>query len=243
MRSKGAWKVALVLALASCGDTNETREHTSAEHAEHAATEHAEHAATEHAEHAAAEHAEHAQHNPAEHAHHEPLPALEAPDPSASLHDLPDVFHDADGHPTTFRDFHGHPTLVAMFYGSCTTVCPLILSDLARIDEGVSSDRLRLAVATFDPERDTPERLRALREERGMDPARWKLLRGDEETTRNLAMAIGVQYRKLSDGEYAHSALLVLLDGEGRLVARHEGLGRPLDGLIAQARALAGATP
>jgi protein SCO1/2 len=130
-----------------------------------------------------------------------------------------------------------------MFYGSCTTVCPLILHDLARIDEAVGSDRLRVAVATFDPERDTAERLRALRTERDMDAARWKLLRGDEDGTRDLAMSLGIQYRKLPDGEFAHSALIVLLDGEGHVVERHEGLGRPLDAVIARARTLVGGSP
>ncbi|MCU0677953.1 MAG: SCO family protein [Myxococcota bacterium] len=248
MRSRtNVWVLSLAVALAGCDEPAPTAEAT--EHAEHAeATEHAEHAeATEHAGHAAEtnEHAEHAADPHADHAahDHEPLPVLEGADPTATLHDLPTVFRDPEDQEVSFRDFRGHPTLVAMFYGSCTTVCPLILHDLARIDEAVASDRLRVAVATFDPERDTAERLRALRTERGMDAARWKLLRGDEDGTRDLAMSLGIQYRKLPDGEFAHSALIVLLDGEGHVVERHEGLGRPLDAVIARARTLVGGSP
>ncbi|MEZ4251035.1 MAG: SCO family protein [Polyangiales bacterium] len=247
-RTLAPWLVTLMFTWVACDDTEPVapsgeERHANDEHAGHVANdEHAGHGANDHAGHVASdEHAEHAEH--AEHVHHEPLPALDAADPRASLHDLPNVFHDPEGNGLAFRDFRGHPTLVAMFYGSCTTVCPLILSDLARIDENVASERLRIAVATFDPERDTPERLRAVRDERGFDASRWKLLRGDEESTRDLAMAIGVQYRKLADGEYAHSALIVLLDGEGRVVTRHEGLGRPLDDVVRQARALMGGAP
>jgi protein SCO1/2 len=34
-----------------------------------------------------------------------------------------------------------------------------------------------------------------------------------------------VRYRKLANGEFNHSSMLVLLDGEGRVVARTEKLG------------------
>jgi protein SCO1/2 len=239
------FSMAILIALAGACDRDESAA-TENEPAEVHAEGHADHAAPaeDHADHAAAEHAEHADEHDGhgDHAEHA-LPPLEAADPSATLHDLPSAFTDPDGNTIRFADFDGHPTLVAMFYGSCTTVCPLILTDLQRIDEAVGSPSLRVAIATFDPERDTAERLTALRQERGMDAARWKLLRGDDDAVRDLAMSIGVQYRKLPDGEYAHSALIVLIDGEGHIVHRHEGLGRPLDEIIARARSLAGGEP
>ena len=133
-------------------------------------------------------------------------------------------------------DLRGGTTLVSMFYGSCTSICPLILTDLANVLEQAGNPALKVVVVTFDPERDTAAKLNELRTERGFDAARWKLLRGDDEATRDLAMALGVQYRRTPDGEFSHSALIVLLDAEGHIVARHEGISQPLGDLVAAAR-------
>lgn len=180
----------------------------------------------------------HAQHAAHEHA---ALAATEGMDRQATLHDLDVVFTDASGANVRLRDLNGAPALVTMFYGSCTTICPLILTDLARIAEEVGDPRLRVVAATFDPERDTAERLGAITRERGLDPARFRLVRGDEEGTRDLAMALGIQYRRLPNGEFAHSALITLIDAEGHVVTRHEGVGQPLHTIVAQARALSSA--
>lgn len=170
------------------------------------------------------------------HEGHEPLPTLPGADARASLFDLDAVFHDSDGNEVRLADLRGGTTLVAMFYSTCTSICPLILTDLANVLEQAGNPALKVVVVTFDPERDTAERLTALRTERGFDAARWKLLRGDDEATRDLAMALGVQYRRTADGEFSHSALIVLLDSEGHIVARHEGVAQPLADLVAAAR-------
>lgn len=222
----------LLLALA-CGGGEDAHEN----HAAHGG--HEGHAATAAGDQPAdpAQHAAHGAHA------HEPLPALAGADERASLFDLESVFTDADGATVRFADLRGKPTLVAMFYGSCTSICPLILTDLANVLEQANNPQLGVAVVTFDPERDTAENLRALRTERGFDPAKWKLLRGDDEATRDLAMALGVQYRRTPEGEFSHSALIVLLDGEGHIVARHEGVAQPLGELVAAARAAGAAAP
>ena len=42
---------------------------------------------------------------------------------------------------------------------------------------------------------------------------------------RRTAAVLGIRYRALADGEFNHSSALVLLDGEGRVLARTEQLG------------------
>lgn len=217
-----------LVSLAACGSSD--REH--AGHDDHSAHATAE-AVGRHGENGeGGEHAEHAAHE------HTALAATEGMDRRATLHDLDVVFTDATGANVRLADLRGRPALITMFYGSCTTVCPLILSDLASIAEQVGDPRLRVIAATFDPERDTAERLRAIAQERNLSPAQWSLLRGDEEGTRDLAMALGIQYRRLPNGEFAHSALITLLDAEGHVATRHEGVGQPLATIVAQARAL-----
>ena len=59
-----------------------------------------------------------------------------------------------------------------------------------------------------------------------------------ERVMRDLAMALGIQYRRLPNGEFAHSALITLPDADGHVATRHEGVGQPLATIVAQARAL-----
>ena len=53
--------------------------------------------------------------------------------------------------------------------------------------------------------------------------------RTDEKGVRTLAALLGVRYRVLADGEFNHTSALILLDAEGRVVARTETLGSKPD--------------
>lgn len=173
------------------------------------------------------------------------LPAL-APLPDTSIYQLENGFTDQDDQPFVLSSLRGGPALVVMFYGSCTSVCPLILSQALRVDQALSETeraRLHVVLVTFDPENDTPERLRALAAERGLPLARWSLLRGDDDAVRELAMALGVQYRRTADGGFVHSAMVTLLDAEGRVVIQTEGVDASMDALTERTRALTAPAP
>lgn len=179
---------------------------------------------------------------PQGHAHHEVggLPAL-APLPGMSLYQLEGTFHDQNDEPFALASLRGGPVLVVMFFGSCQTACPLILAEASNVDAALGAEeraRLRVVLVTFDPENDTPERLLALAHERGLPTPRWTLLSGDDDATRELAMALGVQYRRTGDGQFIHSALVTLLDADGRVATQLEGVGQPVTGLVERTQAL-----
>ena len=46
---------------------------------------------------------------------------------------------------------------------------------------------------------------------------------------RSVAALLGIRYRPLADGEFNHTSALVLLDAEGRIVARTEQVGSKPD--------------
>ena len=46
---------------------------------------------------------------------------------------------------------------------------------------------------------------------------------------RKTAAVLGVRYRALANGEFNHSSVLILLDADGRIVARTEKMGRVPD--------------
>lgn len=158
------------------------------------------------------------------------------PLPDDSLYQLGLSLTDQEGRTVDLGLYRGHPTLVTMFYASCPAACPMLIADLEAIEAALSptlrSD-LRVVMVSFDPEVDTPEALSRLSAEHGLDEARWTLARSHPDDVRALAAVLGISYRRLETGHYNHSAVITLLDTEGRPTARIEGLQQPADALLA----------
>ena len=157
--------------------------------------------------------------------HDHPLPP--APVPADSIYRLDATLVDQDGRSFALSSLRGSPVLASMFYTSCDKVCPMILETIhATLRAMPPADRARTKVlmASFDPERDTVAVLKKTALARAAD-ANWILARADEATTRKLAAVLGIQYRKLTDGEYNHSSVVDVLDASGRIVARTGKLG------------------
>jgi len=164
---------------------------------------------------------------PAEHA---PAPPVTAPRSMAlaistapSIYELPMQLHDADAKSIGLDIDRGKPVLVSMFYSSCTTACPLLISELAHTLAEAARRDARVLLVSFDPARDTPERLREVARERHLDD-RWTLAVASEADARALAAVLGVKYRRLENGDFAHGATMVVLDREGRPIARTDTL-------------------
>lgn len=216
--------VALVgLLLGACGPVG------AADAAVATAFVHAEASGAPHA-HAGADHANAG----ADHAHAPPLAAA-APLPGASLLHLDDVWTDHRGDAVTLADHRGHPTVIVLFYGTCITACPVLLRDAELIEAALPDDvraAVRFLMVTFDPERDTPERLAAYAAEKGLDRERWSFLTADDRAVRRLAAALGVRYRPDGQGGFAHTNLITVLDGDGVPIAHLEGLGLGPDAAV-----------
>jgi protein SCO1/2 len=118
--------------------------------------------------------------------------------------------------------YRGHPTLISMFYGSCPAACPMLITAMqvyeSRLD-GPSQSRLRVLLVSFDPERDTPGELDRLAKLHHADPGRWTFASGPDSDVRRIAAVLGISYRRLPGGDFDHSLLITLLDGEGRILA------------------------
>ena len=159
-----------------------------------------------------------------------PLPGLAAAPalPGDSVYLLEDAFSDQSGKAFTLADRRGKPQVVAMFYTSCRYICPLIVDSAKGVDHALTpAERARLGVMliSLDPARDDTAALASVARKRKLDPARWTLARTDAGTVRRVAALLGVRYRALADGEFNHTSALVLLDAQGRVVARTERLG------------------
>jgi len=163
-----------------------------------------------------------------------------APLPGDSVYQLHPRLVDQDGHPFDWSSTRGAPVLASMFYTSCEMVCPLIFESIRRTVDAFDQpvrDKVRVVMVSFDPERDTVAVLKETADKHHCD-ARWRLARASEADARRIAALLGIQYRRLPSGEFNHSSVISLLDGEGRLVRRTTTAGDVDPALVAAARSL-----
>ena len=159
-------------------------------------------------------------------------PAGKAPLPSDSVYQLPLRLTDQHGKSWDWHSKRGQPQLVAMFYSSCQYICPLIVESGKAVQRGLSPaqrERLGVLFISMDPARDTPAALMKVVRERRIDDKRWSLASPQPDAVRGVAGVLDVRYRQLADGEFNHTSALILLDADGRIVARTEKMGSAVD--------------
>ncbi len=153
-------------------------------------------------------------------------------DSEHSVYHLDADWTDHRGDVVRLDDFKGKPVIVVMFYGNCTDVCPILIQDTWRlyssVDESVR-EHVNVLAVSFDTENDTPEVLNKYAKYEQLDIPGWHFMTADDADIRTLAMMLGVQYSKKSDGHFAHSNLVTVLDEKGRIAQRVEGLNQPMN--------------
>ena len=127
-----------------------------------------------------------------------------------------------DGKPITAQDLKGKPLLVFFGYTHCPDICPTTLFELSEVLHamGKDADRINALFITVDPDRDTAAVMKDYLS--SFDPH----LRGATGTQQQIDV-VEKEYRVYAkkvptkDGDYSmdHSAVVYLMDKEGRFVA------------------------
>lgn len=128
---------------------------------------------------------------------------------------------DANGQQRSLKDFAGKVVVVFFGYTQCPDVCPTTLQELVEVKHllGADGERLQAIFVTLDPERDTPEMLKAYMG--NFDPS-FVALRGTPEQTAAIAKDFKIFYKKV-EGQTPqtytldHSAGSYVYDPAGRL--------------------------
>jgi len=128
---------------------------------------------------------------------------------------------DQDGQMRSLKDFAGKVVVVFFGYTQCPDVCPTTLQEIVQVKQalGADGDRLQAIFVTVDPERDTPEMLKAYMG--NFDPT-FIALRGSDAQTAAIAKDFKIYYKKV-DGQTPtsytmdHSAGSYIFDPAGRL--------------------------
>lgn len=158
-----------------------------------------------------------------------------------SLYHLNAEWTDHRGDNYSLIDFKGKPVIVVMFYGNCTDVCPILIQDAWRLYNSLDAslqDSVNVIAISFDTENDTPEVLADYAEYEQLNIRGWHFMISKQQNVRTLATLLGVQYSKKSDGHFAHSNLVTVLDKQGKIAKRIEGLNQPMDEAAAAIEAI-----
>lgn len=128
---------------------------------------------------------------------------------------------DQNGQQRSLKDFRGR--LVVLFFGytQCPDVCPTTLAELAEAKKllGADGDKVQGLFVSLDPERDTPEVLKAYMA--NFDPG-FLALRPTPDQLAALSKEFKIYYKKV-DGKTPtsytidHSAASYVYDTQGRL--------------------------
>lgn len=143
-----------------------------------------------------------------------------------SVYQLASSWKDQSGNELQLGKFQGRPLILAMIYTSCKDTCPLIVSDMQKIEKALPSAvlaQVQFALFSFDTTRDTPDKLGRYAGAHGLDLKRWVLLTGSVDSVRELAAVLGIRYRKLRSGDYSHSSLITVLDSNGVISYQQKG--------------------
>ena len=128
---------------------------------------------------------------------------------------------DADGRMRTLVDFKGKVTVVFFGYTQCPDVCPTTMAELAAVRQslGAQGADVQGVFVTLDPERDTPEVLKAYVGNFSPD---FVALRGDPAQTLAAAKGFKVYFAKVPGAtpqSYTldHTAGSYIFDRQGRV--------------------------
>lgn len=139
---------------------------------------------------------------------------------------------DEKGKPVSDKDFAGKPYLVFFGFTHCPDVCPTTLFEVSEIMKalGPDADRTAALFVSVDPERDTAPVLKDYLS--SFDP-HVRGATGDAASIDAIEKAYRVYAKKIptDGGDYTmdHTAIIYLMDKQGRFVAPFNIKRRPED--------------
>ena len=156
-----------------------------------------------------------------------------------TIYDLPGQWRNQSGDAIKLDNLRGKVRIITMGFTSCKFACPRIIGDMQRIEKelGADADKAGFVFFSIDPENDTPEKMRGTLTEHNLTPKRWTLLTAPDETVRQLAVALNFKFQ-VTEGIFAHSNLIAVLNADGAIVHREEALGADITPIVQAVRKL-----
>ncbi len=135
---------------------------------------------------------------------------------------------DQDGEAFDSESLAGEVWVVDFIFTNCAGPCPYMTERMRDLQREFGEAGLRLVSVSVDPNRDTPEALRAYAAAYGADVESWTFLTGEYEVIQALAaegfrlsVLRGEGSSQVHSGPIVHSTRIVLVDREGRMVGAY----------------------
>lgn len=160
-----------------------------------------------------------------------PLPVRE--DAAAIGKKIPDfTLINQDGRPVSPNDFSGKAWAITFIYASCPLpeFCILMSKNFSDAANKIARteklrERVRLLSISFDPERDTPEKLRQYglgylgKDSPAKDFQVWQIAVGDDRRVRKIADFFGLRYEVDAEDktQFSHSLRTAVISPDGRI--------------------------
>jgi len=131
--------------------------------------------------------------------------------------------------------FHGQELLITFIYTRCPlpNFCPLVTRNFAEIGKQINADqalrgKMHLLCVSFDPEHDTPDRLKAYGEQYiGSDAksvfAHWDFAVPEKPVLTEMAKYFNVGMSDASDGTITHTLSTTLIGRDGKVLKFYPG--------------------
>ncbi len=155
-----------------------------------------------------------------------------------------------DGHAIHLGQFKGKALLVTFIYTRCPSpnFCPLVTRNFAKVDRELAATpalyaRTHLLCVSFDPEHDTPERLRAYGATYiGSDAkaafAHWDFAVPDKAALPEMAQYFDLGMTNEADTTITHTLSTTLIGMDGKVVRFYPGNEWTADQILADVRQL-----
>ena len=129
------------------------------------------------------------------------------------------------------NDYLGKVYIVEFFFTTCTTICPIMNTNLVHIQNSFTAfPDFGIASFSINPEYDTPEVLRLYAQESDITNPNWNLMTGERNEIYKLANDGFNLYTAASsdfiDG-FEHSGYFAIVDKEGYIRSRVDQFGNP----------------
>jgi len=135
-------------------------------------------------------------------------------------------------------DLKGKVLVVVMIYTSCEAACPRLVADMRNIHEKVADPDVDYVLVSIDPEKDTPEKLKAYAKEEHLIGDQWILLQGGLDDVREFSNVLSMKYKKISPIDFSHTNIISVFDKNGVLQYQQEGLGLSNEKLVEEVKNL-----
>lgn len=137
------------------------------------------------------------------------------------------ALRDAAGQPFGTAQLDGRPWIVDFIFTTCPEICPRMTEDMSRLQTWLVNraldGKVRLVSVSVDPDRDTPEKLRAYANQFHARPGTWTFATGSQQAIEDAVVhgfkiAVSREKDDSQDGfAIVHGTKFVLVDAKRQI--------------------------